>query len=307
MAKEIESTVLREALSDHKALKLMADHFEKTPAASFDGIDPRYNQDLGATNSSIRLKESSDLSTHIKSVDTQAASAKKATEGKAHEDIITRAQTDLKKAGAKAHTEIDAAVDTLKSFDSSLEEAYKAADNSLAKKHLGDPAKYLEQKAALDKEFETLKSQRKVAGEILDGHRTKVSELSGISSKGESVAVAAGKAAKGATITAEEYAKKSKFWGKPIESMKANFRNEKLGWKAARVAGAGVGAIIVISGLKDLARFVGAADPKKDAEGKEIPVGGGTLVKSLVELGAGAGIAVASLSKGGHAKIVLGK
>lgn len=74
----------------------------------------------------------------------------------------------------------------------------------------------------------------------------------------------------------------------------------KGGWgKAGTVAGTGVGVIVIGKGLKDLGRVVGVISPKVDDEGKEVPVGGGTLVKSLAELGVGVGAIYFSLTKGG--------
>lgn len=71
--------------------------------------------------------------------------------------------------------------------------------------------------------------------------------------------------------------------------------------KGIKVLSTGAGVFLIGSGLKDLGKFTGIVSPDVDEQGKEVPADSGTLIKSAVEVGAGAALAYFSLLKGGKA------
>lgn len=100
---------------------------------------------------------------------------------------------------------------------------------------------------------------------------------------------------KNAASTATETAKG---W---VAQAKGNFGSKSgkhWGTQLAQGAVGAVGVIIVGKGLKDLGRTIGVVSPKMDEEGKEVKAGVGTLVQSVVEMGAGAGVMYLGLVKG---------
>jgi hypothetical protein len=140
----------------------------------------------------------------------------------------------------------------------------------------------------------------------LEGMKSDISTKTGIGEwTGKSAsAVTAGGAKAGNLMSAATY-EKATGWQKFKAETGANFGAKGgTGAKFLRVIGTGAGAILVLDGAKNLLRGIGVLSPKTDETGKEIPAGGGDIIKGLGEVGGGGVVAYLSLAAGGKGKIM---
>jgi hypothetical protein len=265
-------------------------------------------------------KKIKDLETEIKEFKAQPDFSKEMATAK--EEELAALKKELTGKVAKAHGDVDALSKQHHEHGKNINKLKQEADKKLtAARYHKDPAEKLSEadykkfKGELEKEHTEFLKQHEETGKVLAAHRTEIETVGGVKSKGQVISAAAGSATGKTTgeagKTIEKMSKEK--WdaqGGPIkktwQAIKNNFKDAEHGgdkwWgKGARVIGAvGCGAIVV-SGLKNLGRSVGMFEPKKDAEGKEIPTG---IIVPIGQIVGGSLLGATVLAMGGKGKSV---
>lgn len=202
-----------------------------------------------------------------------------------------------------------------KDFFAKISKEHKVAVNSLKEQVKSGAISQEAHDAAAETLSRNLSEIERKAGETFTQQREKIAEtktkivehasklesvsehkMSNFASK-NALSTGAKAAEKGIIGTAADFEKLDTF-GKLKAKASANFKQSGGGRKFVRGLGTVAGVIAVGAGIKDMLRGAGILSPKTDEAGKEVPAGGGDLIKGVGEAGVGLGIVYASLVMG---------
>lgn len=249
----------------------------------------------------VKFAEDSEAQKHIGELTTYHGRKQGSVGVDAEAKISPGLQAEITGKGKNAQSALDKLAEHGTQAGEDIQNMHKAAQAEIIAdvqtgKISADEGKRL--RDALAKERDAVAKFHSDAGAFVEHHRTEVHKMSDVQSKGvkfgavgKAVEVTKDAAGKRAPIGAEAFAKKNVV-GKWMESTKQALSHGGKIKTAFRVAGASVGAIIMLKGVKDI------TTRSKDENGQEIP-GAGGLIKGISEVGLGGGALLFSLAKGG--------